>query len=95
MNLRKAAEGQSCIRCGASDGTVVGAHYTGIRRGAYGGGLGKKTHDICLAHLCFKCHTDMDTLTRDKRFKTEHSEAFQHLILLSLIRLYDQGLLKT
>jgi hypothetical protein len=33
---------------------------------------------------------DMDTLLRDKRFKTDHSESFQHLILLTLIRLWDQ-----
>jgi hypothetical protein len=33
----------------------------------------------------------MDTLTRDKRFKTEHSEAFQHLILLTLLRLWEHG----
>lgn len=91
MTLRSLAKDQSCIRCGANDGTVVGAHYTGIRRGAYGGGLGKKAHDICIAHLCMGCHTLMDYGSRCKDEKWLHSEEFQHLILLTLIRLWKQG----
>ena len=49
MNLRELARGQSCIRCGADDGTVVLAHYTGVRREAFGGGFGKKVHDAVVA----------------------------------------------
>lgn len=70
---------------------VVGAHYTGARRGAYGGGLGIKVHDFLLAHLCTKCHHEMDTLLRDKSKKWEHSEQFLHYIVLTLARLFSDG----
>lgn len=94
--LRAAAKDQYCVRCNACDGTVVGAHYTGTRRLSYGGGFGKKVHDLVMAHLCFKCHTVMDQLARkDASVATEynHSEEFQHLVLLTILRLYDQGFL--
>jgi Protein of unknown function (DUF1364) len=87
--LREAAEGQSCVRCGAIE-TVVLCHYTGYRRHAYGGGLGIKVHDLVGAHLCFKCHRTMDTLSRNKEKQIEHSESFQHLCLLTLLRLWEQ-----
>lgn len=101
--LRNAAEGQNCIRCGGSE-TVVGAHYTGTRRSAYGGGMGRKVHDLVIAHLCQKCHVWMDQLLRaDNRSRQEkeeeenlkwmHSEEFLHLIVLTMIRLYEQGTL--
>jgi len=90
VSLRQLAEGQSCVRCGSDNG-VVGAHYTGVRREAYGGGFGRKVHDLCICHLCASCHRDVDTLSRDKAKKWEHSEEMQHSILLTLIRLYEQG----
>lgn len=91
--LRRAAEGQSCVRCGNIDGTVVGAHYSGARRLAYGGGFGIKVHDFLIAHLCSQCHRDMDQLSRDKARQYEHSEEFLHLIALTLIRLFHKGTL--
>ena len=91
--LREAARDQSCVRCGAEDGTVVGAHYTGARRLDYGGGFGRKVSDVCIAHLCARCHYEMDNLSRNKEQKWEHSEEFQHLILKTLIRLWDQGVI--
>lgn len=91
--LRKAAKGASCIRCNAKDETVVGAHYTGARRLAYGGGLGKKVHDLVIAHLCQRCHAWMDQLSRLKEDKWLHSEEFQHVVLLTILRLYEDGLL--
>jgi uncharacterized Fe-S cluster-containing radical SAM superfamily protein len=94
MNLRKAAEGQSCVRCGIEDGSIVLAHYTGVRRGAYGGGLSLKCHDIFGAHLCGACHRYMDTESRDRAKRWEHSEEFQHYILLTIKRLLDQEVLK-
>lgn len=92
--LREAARDQSCIRCGVQDGTVVGAHYTGVRRQSYGGGLGAKVHDLCIAALCARCHREMDTTSRNKADRWNHSEEFQHLILRTLIRLWDSGKLK-
>lgn len=43
---------QPCIACGASDGTVVGAH---IRSGQAGGISLKPPDDLALP-LCFRCH---------------------------------------
>lgn len=94
MNLRKEAAGRACLRCGAQDETVVGAHYTGVRRLDYGGGFGKKVHDLCLAPLCAVCHQYMDTKSRDKSRRWEHSEEFQHYILLHILRLAAEGKIK-
>ena len=93
-DLRKLARDQSCVSCGADDGTVVLAHYFGPRRISYGGGMGYKGHDAVAAHLCAKCHTFMDTWSRNKIRKWEHSEEFLHLCALTWIRLIDKGLLK-
>lgn len=92
QKLRDAAEGESCVRCGSMKG-VVGAHYTGARRLAYGGGYGIKVHDFLIAHLCEECHRWMDSLSRDKRKLWEHSEEFLHLIALTLARLFARGVL--
>ena len=90
VKLRNAAEGQSCVRCGCTEG-VVGCHYTGVRRLAYGGGYGIKVHDFLIAHLCSNCHRAMDTLLRDKEKKWLHSEEFLHYIVLTLARLFQDG----
>jgi hypothetical protein len=90
--LRKAAKGRSCVRCGSTEG-VVGAHYTGVRRLAYGGGYGIKVHDFLIAHLCGNCHREMDLLFRDKEKKWLHSEEFQHYIVLTLTRLFEEGII--
>lgn len=92
--LRDAAEGEFCVRCGHRSPTVVGAHYTGVRRGSYGGGLGQKVHDFCIADLCGECHLWMDTLSRNKNARWEHSELFQHYILLTLAKRFDAGVIR-
>ena len=92
--LRDAARDKPCIRCGRNDGTTVGAHYTGARRLSYGGGYGIKVDDLFMADLCSACHMDMDTLSRDKARRWEHSEEFQHLILLTIKRRAAEGLLR-
>jgi hypothetical protein len=79
------------VRCGRPSCTVVGAHYTGVRRGSYGGGLGIKVHDFMVAHLCGECHVSMDQLSRDKHKKWEHSEEFLHYVALTLARLFEEG----
>lgn len=92
QKLRDASEGQVCVRCGSSD-NVVGCHYTGVRRLAYGGGFGQKVHDFLTADLCRKCHNYFDTLSRSKTQRWEHSEEFQHCILLTLERRFVQGII--
>lgn len=90
--LRNAARDETCVRCSATY-SVVGAHYTGARRLAYHGGYNIKVHDICIAHLCGECHKWIDTLSRDKEKRWEHSEEFQHWILMTIIRLIERGIL--
>jgi hypothetical protein len=90
--LREASRDQSCVRCGKRDGTIVGAHYTGARRLALGGGFGKKCHDLFIADLCHTCHIEMDT-KRDKDTKWEHSEEFLFLIVQTIGRRLEQGVI--
>ncbi len=94
MNLRKAAKDKPCVRCGAEDGTVVLAHYFGPRRHNYGGGMSRKGDDVVGAWLCGECHTWMDTLSKDKERRWEHSEEFLHYCALTWIRLIERGVLK-
>lgn len=88
LNLSK---GETCVRCGIQRPTVIGAHYTGVRRLSYGGGLGIKVHDCLVADLCADCHSYMDTLSRDKEGRWGHSEEFQHYVLLTLAKRFEKG----
>jgi hypothetical protein len=90
VNLRQFAAGQSCVACGAKDHTVVLAHYFGPRRHSYGGGMSKKGHDAVAAHLCARCHLDMDTNTRSKAKRWEASEIFLHYCALTWLRVYAE-----
>lgn len=92
--LRDSAKGQSCVACGANDGTVVLAHYFGPRRHAYGGGMSHKGHDAVGALLCARDHELMDRLARDKNAKWEHSELFLHYCALTWIRWIEQGVVR-
>ncbi len=93
QKLRDAAKGRTCVRCGCIQG-VVGCHYTGSRRLSYGGGFGIKVHDFLIAHLCADCHLDMDVISRNKTDKWLHSEEFLHYIVLTLARLFDEGVVR-
>ena len=62
--LLSAARGESCVNCGTQDGTVVAAHYQGLRSHQYGKGKGQKPHDILVADLCVKCHSALTTTRR-------------------------------
>lgn len=93
QKLRDAARDETCVHCGSREG-VVGAHYTGVRRGAYGGGLGIKVHDFMIAHLCAKCHVLMDTLSKDKEDRWINSELFLHAVALTWERLFARGVLQ-
>lgn len=89
------ARDQACVACGVQDGTIVAAHYFGPRRHSYRGGMGTKGHPLIHAHLCMKCHDEQDRLSRDKGERWEVSEQMLHYCALTLIRLYDQGKLRT
>ena len=89
------AKAQSCVNCGAADGTVVAAHYNGIRSYRFGRGTGHKPHDLCVADLCHKCHyrfdVGFDGSSHEK--KVDKSEQFLFLIIQTLIRRIDQGVI--
>jgi hypothetical protein len=84
VNLRKLARGQSCVRCGTNDGTVVLAHYTGPRQHQYGKGKGCKGSDAVGAHLCWGCHGYFDKYESGNTW--ERSEEFLHFCALTWIR---------
>lgn len=90
--LRDAARDQTCVRCGNPIG-VVGCHYTGVRRLSFGGGYGQKVHDFLIADLCPGCHLYMDSLSRDKEKRYEHSEEFLYYIALTWERRFIQGVI--
>jgi len=50
-----------CQLCGAEDGTIVPAHYSGYMSHQLGKGMGKKAWDHCVAALCRSCHAIMDS----------------------------------
>lgn len=91
LNLSK---GETCVRCNCRLPTVVPAHYTGVRRDAYGGGLSEKVHDFIVADLCDGCHDYMDRLSRDKEGRWGHSEEMQHYVILTLIKRFVSGQLR-
>ncbi len=98
--ITKSANGQPCIRCGNEDGTICARHYNGLRQHSYGKGRGIKCHDIITAELCNSCDalfTEGVNHTHDgeRAGKSIHrSEAFQHLILLTIISRLERGDLK-
>jgi len=96
--LLQASKGRSCVRCGADDGTIVRAHYTGRRQHNYGKGMGCKGSDLVAADLCFRCHKDFDEhwdLGEDgENGKIRQSEDFLHCIMLTLLRDLEEGILK-
>ena len=93
--LLDGARDQSCVNCGARDGTVVAAHYTGLRGHLLGKGTGHKSHDLCIADLCRACHHKFDVAFDGSSFdkKIDLSEQFLFLIIQTLIRRIDQGVI--
>lgn len=94
--LLDGARDQACVNCGARDGTVVAAHYTGLRSSLLGKGTGHKPHDLCVADLCHKCHYSFDVAGGGKSFeqKIDKSEQFLFNIIKTIMRRVDQGVVK-
>lgn len=90
------ARDERCENCGALDGTVVSAHYSGMRSQQLGKGIGHKVHDLASAPLCSKCHAAMDGYewsqheNREMR-RIDQSEQFLFLILKAIIRRVEAG----
>lgn len=99
QKLLDSAEGQACVNCGRQDGTVVAAHYQGMRSHLFGKGRGIKCHDIASAWLCGPCHEAFDGHGMGNHpdlywRKIDQSEQFLALILQTIIRQIDQGMVK-
>lgn len=84
--LLSLAKGRSCSNpeCGKQDGTIVRAHYTGIRQHLFGKAKGLKGHDWISADLCSTCHTMFDQPRVRK--SVELSELFLTCIILTIER---------
>lgn len=93
------ARDQACTNCGRKDGTVVAAHYQGLRALAFGKGKGIKPHDLMVADLCHTCHAEFDqyigrSTDRDPwTKKIDMSEQFLYCVAMTMIRRHRQGLL--
>lgn len=92
------ARDQACVHCGVRDGTVVAAHYQGMRSTLYGKGKSIKPSDLMIADLCGRCHSLFDSheassLSDRYLRKIDQSEKFLHCIMLTLERRIQQGIL--
>ena len=96
--LRKAARGQSCVRCGAADDTVVLAHYSGPWQHRFGKGLQIKGADIAGADLCARCHKFFDEYESQEgaseRWRAARSDEFLACCMMTVIRRIQQGIVK-
>jgi len=92
MNLRKAAKGSTCVRCGAPDAVLC--HYSGPWQHSFGKGRNIKGHDIAAAELCHQCHVYFDEYKgitsqdeAEKRYQhAQRSDEFLAMCLLTNIR---------
>jgi Protein of unknown function (DUF1364). len=64
--LTQSARDESCVGCGADDGTIVWAHSNEMEHGK---GKSIKAHDLLGNFLCFRCHAwyDSGPATRDQK----------------------------
>lgn len=90
--LLKAANGQSCIRCGREDSTVVAAHYSGTESGKIGKGMGTKVHDCCVADLCRECHAAFDGYDHPNDY--ERGFEFLMCVAMTVARRIRDGVIK-
>jgi len=92
--ITKASNGSNCIRCGS--GNAYSCHYNGPRQHSYGKGRGCKANDLATAELCYECDqifTEGSTV-ENCNGKWERSEEFLHLIMLTNMRRFDEGIIK-
>jgi len=89
--MLKAANGQSCVHCGAHDGTVVACHYQGVGQGRLGKGKSQKPHDFAVADFCRRCHEHFDQYAQGNNL--EASFDFLMAILLTQERRWRDGII--
>ncbi len=86
--LRKAAAGESCVLCGIQDGTIVLCHLP-LNAWGFGSGKALKCPDWLGAHLCHRCHSDVDS----EKFRRD-AELRGKVLAATLARLFDNGTLQ-
>lgn len=86
------ARDEPCVLCNRADGTVVAAHYFGLRRYSLGGGMGHKVTDAAIAFLCGPCHERLDSYADGNTI--ERSEEFLYAIVATWGRLCERGFVK-
>jgi hypothetical protein len=90
--LTQSAKHESCVSCGADDGTIVWAHSNEQKHGK---GMGIKAHDLFGAYLCVRCHEKLDRhqFTEFPQYEpgdTEHTW-FREMWERSMIRACNKG----
>lgn len=92
--ITKSANGKTCINCGGYN--AYACHYNGTYQHQYGKGRGIKAHDMASAELCHQCD-QIFTEGSTKGFidKIDRDCQFLHLIMLTNIRRFDSGVLKS
>jgi len=95
--LTQKSKGSTCIRCGA-DG-AYSCHFNGYRSHSYGKGRGRRCSDIATAELCHTCDQEFSESNYHKfeggSKSIDRSEQFLHLCMLTNIRRFETGVLKT
>ena len=89
--LTQSAKHESCVSCGADDGTIVWAHSNMLRHGK---GTGIKAHDLFGAYLCHECHRTYDQYSMPKNGYTEANNLadwFREQWEKSMIRACEKG----
>ncbi len=91
--ITKASKGSTCINCGA-DG-AYSCHFNGPRQHDYGKGRGIKCHDLATAELCYDCDQMFTEGSTNSMWesKWERSEHFLHLIMMTNIRRFENGVI--
>ena len=66
-----------------NDGTVVGAHCSGIRSHELGKGTGQKCTDAAIAYICHNCHVEVD------QYKDGNGIAASERFLFAVVKSHD------
>lgn len=92
--LTRAARDYPCIKCG-KEGETRAAHYNGPRQHVFGKGRGVKCSDIVVAYFCQSCDAEFTEGSTSERWpnRWERSEEFEYYCLLTMIQLYNDGVI--
>ncbi len=84
--LRESARHESCVMCGANDGTICWAH---ANMGEFGKGGAIKASDAAGGYLCHRCHSALDQ--GNTMLREEKRQFTFEMIARTYIRLMEQG----